>query len=160
MEICSFVASAMQHTQCVSKNGPWVNEIVWGDRTKAEAMKGFLGEYGVLKKVTDTVDWLCDALEKHYVPLDMLIVVKDKNRSISRDLLETIWIKQGKKCDVTQKPLNFADAVAGHIKAHSEGGSSTVDNIVAIHKDINAKMGTMNLEDFKRAYWIAKEESV
>jgi hypothetical protein len=74
--------------------------------------------------------------------------------------LETIWIKQGKKCDVTRKPLNFADAVAGHIKAHSEGGASTVDNIVAIHKDINAKMGTMNLEDFKRAYWIAKEETV
>lgn len=143
-----------------SKNGLWVNEIVWGDRTKAEAMKGFLGEYGVLKKITDTVEWLQVALEKHYVPLEMLIVIKDKNRSISRDLLETIWIKQGKKCDVTQKPLNFADAVAGHIKAHSEGGSSTVDNIVAIHKDINAKMGTMNLEDFKRAYWIAKEEMV
>mgnify|MGYP003343796885 CR=1 FL=1 len=138
----------------IGKNPLRGNDIVYGNRSIAEAMKGHLGVYDVQFKIENTVKWLLEELEQNFVPIELLIVVKDKTRGLSRDALEAIWLKQKQKCFVTGKPLNFADAVGGHIVAHSEGGLTLPNNIVAIHKDINAKMGTMNVLDFKRAYEI------
>jgi hypothetical protein len=138
----------------IGKNPPRGNDIVYGERTKAEAMKGHLGVYDVDFKIQNTVEWLLEELQENFVPIELLIVVKDKTRGLNRNDLETIWLKQKQLCFVTGKPLNFADAVGGHIVAHSEGGLTLPNNIVAIHKDINAKMGTMNVLDFKRAYEI------
>jgi hypothetical protein len=138
----------------IGKNPARGNDIVYGNRSIAEAMKGHLGVYDVQFKIENTVEWLLKELEENFVPIEMLIIAKDKTRGISRNELETIWLKQNKLDFVTGKPLNFADAVGGHIVAHSEGGLTLPNNIVAIHKDINAKMGTMNVLDFKRAYEI------
>jgi len=138
----------------VGKNPSRGNDIVYGNRSIAEAMKGHLGVYDVDFKIQNTVTWLLEELEENFVPIEMLIVIKDKTRGLNRNDLETIWLKQKQLCFVTGKPLNFADAVGGHIVAHSEGGLTLPNNIVAIHKDINAKMGTMNVLDFKRAYEI------
>jgi hypothetical protein len=125
-------------------------ELVYGDTTKAKAMKGHLGVYDNKEKIQNTVDWFIEALG---VPFEMIgLVVKDKVRGIDKNLRETIWLKQDKKCYVKGVPLDFADAVGAHIIPHELGGKTDASNVVVVHKKINAQMGSQNLELFKEAY--------
>ena len=125
-------------------------DLVYTDRTKAEAMKGHLGVYDVQFKIANSVEWLIQALG---VPFELMgLVTKDKVRGIDKNLRETLWLKQGKKCYVTGLPLDFADAVGAHIIPHELGGKTDASNVVIVHKTINAQMGSQNLELYKKAY--------
>ena len=131
-------------------NNPTQLELVYTDRTKAEAMKGHLGVYDVQIKIENTVQWLIEALD---VPFELMgLITKDKIRGISNNERETMWLNQGKKCYVTGLPLLFADAVGAHIVPHELGGKTEPSNIVIVDKRINAQMGSQNLELYKKAY--------
>ena len=131
-------------------SNPTQLELVYIDRTAAEAMKGHLGVYDVLFKVENTVIWFIKALG---VPFETIgLVTKDKVRGISNNERETMWLKQGKKCYVTGLPLDFADAVGAHIIPHELGGKTDPTNIVIVDKKINSQMGSQNLELYKKAY--------
>jgi hypothetical protein len=128
-----------------------------GGKTKAQAMKGHLAVFDVLFKVKNSLHWLLEEIEElKLTNADMGIVIKDKVRFLSREDREVMWLKQDRKCWVSELPLKFEDAVAAHIVPHEEGGETSVDNIVIVHKDLNSKMGAMNANDFKRVYWELK----
>ena len=131
-------------------SNPTQLDLVYTDRTKAEAMKGHLGVYDVQFKIDNSVAWLIEALD---VPFELMgLVTKDKVRGIDKNLRETMWLKQSKKCYVTGLPLDFADAVGAHIIPHELGGKTDASNVVIVHKTINAQMGSQNLELYKKAY--------
>ena len=91
------------------------------------------------------------------VPFEAIgLIVKDKVRGLSRDERTTLWLKQGKKCYVTNKPLDFEDAVGAHVVPHEMGGKTDMSNIVIVDKKINAQMGSQNLEMYKKA-WLAAQ---
>jgi hypothetical protein len=125
-------------------------EIVYGNRTKAEAMSKHLAVFNHKGKIENTVQWFVQALG---VPFETIgLVVKDKIRGLSKDERVTMWLKQDKKCYVTETPLPFEDSVAAHIEPHELGGKTDASNIVIVHKKINAQMGSQNLEMYKKAY--------
>jgi hypothetical protein len=122
-------------------------------KTKAEMMKKHLAVFDVEFKILNTVNWMLAEFEmENITPEMMTIVVKDKNRSIDRNQREDLWLKQGRKCFISEKDLAFEDAVAAHVVAHSEGGMTNADNIVIVHKELNNKMGSLNVHDYKRMY--------
>ena len=129
-------------------------EIVYGNRTKAEAMSKHLAVFNVADKIENSVKWFVEALS---VPFEAIgLIVKDKVRGLSRDERTTLWLKQGKKCYVTNKPLDFEDAVGAHVVPHEMGGKTDMSNIVIVDKKINAQMGSQNLEMYKKA-WLAAQ---
>jgi hypothetical protein len=136
----------------IGKN-PTHLEIVYGKRTKAEAMSKHLAVFNHKEKIENTVQWFVEALS---VPFEMIgLVVKDKIRGLSKEERETLWLKQGKKCYVTEAALPFEDAVAAHIIPHEMGGKTDITNIVIVDKKINAQMGSQNLEMYKTAWRMA-----
>lgn len=136
----------------IGKN-PTHLEIVYGKRTKAEAMSKHLAVFNHKEKIENTVQWFVEALS---VPFEMIgLVVKDKIRGLSKEERETLWLKQGKKCYVTEAALSFENAVAAHIIPHEMGGKTDITNIVIVDKKINAQMGSQNLEMYKTAWRMA-----
>lgn len=128
-------------------------EVVYGNRTKAEAMKKFLAAFDNLSKVQHSLKWLFDEFDELGITHgDLGIVIKDKNRILSREEKETMWLKQNRKCWISDNDLKFEDAVAAHIIPHEEGGATTPDNIVIVHKDLNSKMGSINAHLYKEMY--------
>jgi hypothetical protein len=115
-----------------------------GSRTKAEAMKGYLGEINNFKKIKQTVNWLLEDLD-----ILSLITIKDSNRKFDRELVEQALIIQNYKCYIDGKHLSLTDADGAHIIAWSEGGRTNAENLRAVRKEHNRAMGTMNLETYK-----------
>jgi hypothetical protein len=57
--------------------------------------------------------------------------------------------KQGGVDWIYGKPLKPKDAAGGHIVPHSEGGSTTMDNLCVITKEDNQRMGSMDAHLYK-----------
>jgi hypothetical protein len=128
-------------------------DLVYGTRTKAEAMKKHLAVFDVEFKVINSLSWLLEELEiKNLYPNNLGIVITDKVRGLSQTERETMWLNQDRKCFISGEFLPFEDSVAAHIEAHADGGKTTAENIVIVHKELNAKMGSMNLFDYKKLY--------
>jgi hypothetical protein len=122
-------------------------------KTKSEMMKKHLAVFDVLFKVQNSLKWLLEEFEELGLKnADLGITIKDKNRFLSREEREVMWLKQDRKCWISGLDLKFEDAVAAHIIPHEEGGETTIDNIVIVDKKLNAKMGSMNAHDYKRMY--------
>lgn len=128
-------------------------DYVYGTRTKAEAMKKHLAVFDVEYKVINSLTWLLEELEiKGLYPNNLGIIITDKVRGLSQDERETMWLNQDRKCFISDEFLPFEDSVAAHIEAHADGGKTVRENIVIVHKELNTKMGSMNLLDYKKLY--------
>ena len=59
-------------------------------------------------------------------------------------------------CYVCQETISILHFECGHIIAHSQGGTSTVENLVPVCSSCNKSMGSKNLLDFKAEYYAGK----
>lgn len=83
----------------------------------------------------------------------------DKNKKrpkISNELKIQIWKKINENqcdkgiCYTCEEELYFNNMQCGHIIAHALGGETSYNNMMPICKICNLKMGTMNLEEYKK----------
>tara|TARA_B000000475_G_scaffold44575_1_gene33551 strand:- start:819 stop:1883 length:1065 start_codon:yes stop_codon:yes gene_type:complete len=83
----------------------------------------------------------------------------DKNKKrvkITNELKIQIWKKvTANQCDkgicyTCNEELYFNKMECGHIVAHALGGKATYDNMMPVCKTCNLKMGTMNLDEYRR----------
>lgn len=75
----------------------------------------------------------------------------DPKRCFSREEIESALIKQGYKDFVDGKKLTMKDAVGAHIIAHSNGGKTTLENLVVVSKAHNTAMGTQPVDVYKQS---------
>ena len=115
-----------------------------GTRTKSDAMRGYLGLHSNLEKIEKSVEWLLEDIE-----VSQHLILRDKTRCFPRELIEQVLAKQNYTDYVDGKPLTMDDAVGAHVDAWSEGGKTTVDNLVVTSSYHNSKMGSLNVEAYK-----------
>lgn len=126
-----------------------LTKIVYGERTIAEAFKGHLGVFNNQSKMEQSVKWFFEEMRALKIDDQKLgITIKDTKRSFSQRERLQKWLDQDGKCAVTGEDLPFKDSVSGHIKAHSKGGKTKVNNLAVIHKDKNTEMGTLDLDQY------------
>jgi len=116
-----------------------------GNRAVSTCFVGYLTVHNNQKKSKQSVDWFLEEFNMD----DAGVIILDPVRTFSRDIREQVWIKQDKKCWVTGLPLAFEDAEAGHIVAHANGGRTTVENCVIVHKDENSAMSSTDATLYK-----------
>lgn len=73
----------------------------------------------------------------------------DSKRCFTRDEIESALIKQGYKDFIDGSKLTMKDAVGAHVIAHSNGGKTTIDNLVVVSKAHNTAMGTQPVDVYK-----------
>lgn len=115
-----------------------------GVRTQSEAMRGYVGEYKILKKIETSVDWLLADMD-----IESHILTQDENRTFNRELIEQVLAKQGYKDYVDNLPLTMENAEGAHIVPWSQGGKTTIENLAVTSKYHNKAMGTLNVEAYK-----------
>jgi len=84
-------------------------------------------------------------------------------KAIPPQLREQVWMRDNGDafkgmCFVCQTAITFTQMEVGHIIPVSVGGSNTIDNLKSICSSCNKSMGTMNLFDYKKNYFIKKPE--
>ena len=88
---------------------------------------------------------------------------KDKDQPIKRETIpkcvrNALWINYFKnartgKCQCClREQITIGNFNCGHIKAHANGGSTTLDNLVPICTLCNTSMGTYDLNKFIKKY--------
>lgn len=122
-----------------------------GKRTMCEAWGGYLGSHHEQSKIENSILWLFSETSFNPFKSGTLIKLHSK-RCFTKQEIEAKLAEQGFKCWITGEHLKTKDAQGGHIKSHANGGTTTVDNLVVIHKDHNITMGQMNAEDYKILY--------
>lgn len=116
-------------------------------RMISEAFKGYLGAPDNEDKIKQTVLWLLKEFD-----IAKYITILDIKRSGDLKDKEKMLSQQNWKCEVDELPCHLFDAEIAHIISHANGGKTTPDNLVAVRKIHNRKMGTMNLYDYKEVY--------
>jgi len=77
---------------------------------------------------------------------------KDPNRCFPNWMKEVALQLQGYVCAIDGLPLTWADAEAGHIVAHKNGGRTVLDNLAMIRREHNRAMGTMDVREYKKLW--------
>lgn len=67
---------------------------------------------------------------------------KDTRRTFSQDERIVIWRRDNESCQLCNKELSFQEMHADHIKPHSVGGKTTLDNAQALCQQCNATKGS------------------
>jgi len=80
---------------------------------------------------------------------DCGLMLLDPKRCFTYEEIESALIKQDYKDFIDGKDLTMKDAVGAHVIAHSNGGKTTVDNLVVVSKAHNTAMGTMPVDVYK-----------
>ena len=153
----------------------YAKEIVYnkaddGGRLRHEAFGGYLGDHKTSFKINDTVDWFLHEFDENKAGGITFIADLDKQRQLdtrrcfSRADIDAMLAKQGWKCAIDGLKLDAEDAVGGHIIAHSKGGQTTMNNLIAIHRCHNIAMKTMTADEYRaskeyRARYIPPESS-
>lgn len=66
----------------------------------------------------------------------------------SRKQLTELLDAQGHICALSGAPLTPENATVDHIRARSEGGSNTAENLQWVLKTVNRAKGSMTVQDF------------
>lgn len=119
-------------------------------RPVSKCFEAYLTVHGDNKKSEQTVKWL---LEEMGNLKDCGIIFLAKDRDFGAEMIEERWRANNCLCEVDNEYLPLEDAVGAHIVAWSEGGSTTMDNLMVVRKEHNDKMGAMNALDYKKIYW-------
>jgi hypothetical protein len=92
-----------------------------------------------------------------------LPVFQKKRRPIPSKVRADVWKKccgTEKKigaCYVCEQMIEDSTFECGHIRSVKDGGDDSIHNLVAICRQCNASMSTMNLEEYKQMYYTKKE---
>jgi hypothetical protein len=114
-------------------------------RLICEAFHSYLGEHKMITKARQTIEWM----ENFFNPLkDGSIIVLDKKRVFGQDEIESALIRQMFKDPITGNDLTMHDAAGGHIVAHSKGGKTTRNNLIALSKKDNSLSGAINALEY------------
>lgn len=121
------------------------NGIDGSARLIHEAFGGYLGDHVSLEKARQLVTWI----EMFFDPFkDGSAIVLDKKRVFDRNDIESALIRQMFKDPITGNDLTMHDAAGGHIVAHSKGGKTTRNNLIALSKKDNSTSGAMNALEY------------
>lgn len=132
---------------------PKRKEMVENNRTIFEAFHGYLGDYTVQWKINNSIKWFLEEFDLD----NATVLILDKKRKYSREMVELKLAEQGYVDWVDGEPLTMKEAQGGHIIAHSKGGTSTYDNLVAISAEHNRRMQDMNAHDYKKM-WLENQK--
>jgi hypothetical protein len=135
-------------------SGKYKGMVGRGDEvTFGGAFKSFLADFARQDKIEATVTWFLEAIEFDKKGLEGIgLVSRDPKRGFSQKERESKLIAQSYKCFVDGNDLNLEDAEAAHIEAWSNGGSTTVKNLVMVRRKHNRTMGSMNVMDYRYVY--------
>jgi hypothetical protein len=118
------------------------------DRTVGEAFGGYLSfDRPEDWKIRASIDWFLEEFD----PLNF-ITVKDPKRCYTAKQIEDRLIEQDWTDYIDGKPLKLEDAVGAHKIAHTNGGKTTLDNLVVISAAHNSAMGSTDVETYKSWY--------
>ena len=118
------------------------------DRTVGEAFTGYLSfDRHEDWKIRASVDWFLEAFN-----FTSVVTVKDPKRCYTAKQIENRLIEQDYKDYIDGKPLSLENAVGAHKIAHTNGGKTTLDNLVVISAEHNTAMGSMDVESYKTWY--------
>ena len=110
-----------------------------------EAFKNYLGAPHHNEKTKQVVRWLLQEFDPEKV-----ITIQDPQRSASRSQKEAKLSQQDFKCAVDSKDLDWKDAVAAHMFAHTHGGLTVMDNLAMVRSTHNTDMGGVSVEEYKK----------
>lgn len=113
---------------------------------KATIFSGLLGKYAPHEIETKCEMLLCAIQLEDPNAIRLL----DPKRGFSYADKARKLKEQGGRCAYTGASLAADEAVGGHKIPHSQGGSTTYDNLVVLSRAANQKMGTMTWEEFER----------
>ena len=114
---------------------------------------------GSVNRWEDNIKWIEDMyLTRENLILNGIITIKEKRKTLTKELREQILHGQKNKCYIDGKTLKFKDAHAAHIVPLAEGGSNDRSNIRMVRAEHNTRMGTMHLEDYKDM-WNKQEQA-
>lgn len=118
------------------------------DRTVGEAFSKYLSfDRPEEWKHKATINWILEEFD----PLNV-ITVKDPKRCYTAKQIEDRLIEQNWKDYIDGKPLKLKDAVGAHKVAHTNGGKTTLDNLVVVSAAHNTAMGSTDVETYKQWY--------
>ena len=117
------------------------------ERTWAGAWKGYSGIHNSEWKIEESVLWFTSMFNdfaKH-------ILVKDKKRAFTKEEIETRWVNNNFRSEVSGKRITLKQAVGGHGFAHALGGlTDAKTNLYVTSKEENTEMGMMHPNDYKK----------
>ena len=80
-----------------------------------------------------------DVYKKHFLNKVKNLQPKDSQRTFNYDQRIVIWQNANGKCNKCKKEITIDEMHADHIKPHSKGGKTTLDNAQALCQQCNAK---------------------
>lgn len=117
------------------------------NKTRGQQFKDALGEHRSKKVNFETLTWMLQD-----VNMSELVTLKDSKRLFPREWREAKLAEQDFKCAVSGKSITMETSEGGHIIAHAQGGKTEYDNLAMIESEINRKMSTFSVEEFKSIY--------
>jgi hypothetical protein len=135
-------------------SGPYKKMVGRGDEvTFGGAFKSFLGDFARQDKIDATVTWFLEALDFDNKGMEGIgLIARDQKRGFSQKERESKIIAQGYKCFVDGNDLRLEESEAAHIEAWSNGGLTTVKNLVMVRRKHNRAMGSMNVLDYRKVW--------
>lgn len=116
-----------------------------GVRLVCECFRQYLTVHDDMERSEQSVRWLLEEMDIQ----SSGIIFTDTARAFTRAEIEEGLRKQGGVDWIHGEPLNIKDAAGGHIVPHSEGGTTTMDNLCVITKEDNQRMGSMDAHLYK-----------
>jgi len=129
--------------------GKTPNDVDFDNKARmlSEAFTSYLGAPHHEKKIKQTVTWLL----KEFA-VKNFITILDKKRSFPKVEKERQLLEQNHLCYIDELPLTLDEAHAAHIISYTDSGKSIPENMKMIRANHNIKMGSMNLEEYKKIY--------
>lgn len=64
---------------------------------------------------------------------------KDPSRKFSEEMRELVYFRQNRICAVCRSTVRWDDTEIHHVKPHAQGGTTTLENAVLVHKECHPK---------------------
>ena len=140
-----FKAYAIANTTLINKDGKYADIVHETSGYSVQVMyKKYIAAPWDGKKISTAIAYLIGEMKN----IENFIVTKDVNRDFTVLEKEAKLAEQGFVCAVDGKKLNWKDAHAAHIIAHTNGGLTVYSNLAMVRACYNDEMGTMSLNDY------------
>lgn len=116
-----------------------------GLRMVCECFRQYLTVHDDMVRSEKSIQWLLEEMNIKACGIKFT----DTARVFTPEQIDAGLRKQGGVDWIYGKPLKPKDAAGGHIVPHSEGGTTTMDNLCVITKEDNQRMGSMDAHLYK-----------
>ena len=140
-----FEAYAIANTTLMNKDGKYADIVHETSGYSVQVMyKKYIAAPWDGKKISTAIAYLIGEMKNN----ENFIKTKDVDRAFTVLEKEAKLAGQGFVCAVDGKKLNWKDAHAAHIIAHTNGGLTVYSNLAMVRACYNTEMGTMSLNDY------------